>query len=269
MANDKFWEVVKNFNFLMRAAIQGPNCLIICNGDCCSIKINVPKILAEEFIRQGYAEKSDFVRGDVFSFKLGFNEKNGKCFLYDEEVNGCKVHDSGIKPPQCWIYPTNFTNPENKELSCKRAKGWRIIDTNKAIEAEKLLKYYIFLCQLEAKKEVKLLQNRLANISAEYDLKSMLRNTPPSQLAGFKYTWDNLKTLSAQGISLKMKQFCLKLNKNCDIEYLECKAICDKVIIRLLNFLQQNMIYYVQKNGPDCEGEYPFIKLFEYSKNNF
>ncbi|MFX1419920.1 MAG: hypothetical protein ACFE9N_13460 [Promethearchaeota archaeon] len=261
MVNDKFWEVVKNFNILMRNAIQGPNCLSVCQGDCCSIKINVPKILAEEYIRQGYAKKTDFIRGDTFSFKLRFDEQKGKCFLYDKGINGCIVHDSGIKPPQCWIYPTNFTNPENKELSCKRANGWRIIDPDKAMEAEKLLKYYIFLCQLEAKKEVKLLQDRLRNISAENHLKEVLKKTPPSQLAGFRYTWDNLKTLSAQGISLKMKQFCMKFNKQCKTKYLECKNICDKLIIRILDFLQQNMIHYIQKNGPDCEGEYPFFKI--------
>jgi len=265
VADDKFWEVVKKFNFLMKSAIEGPNCLDICNGDCCSIKINVPKVLAEEYIKRGYADRRDFIRSDVFSFKLRFDEKKGKCFLYDKEINGCLVHDSGIKPPQCWIYPTNFSNPEHKDLSCKRANEWKILDPKKAKEAEKLLKYYIFLCQLEAKKEIKAFQDRLKNISTEKDLIDLLKHTLPSQLAGFKYTWDNLTTLSAQGLSLQMKKFCRKLNHECDTNYLECKTICDKVLKGLLDFLQQNLIHYVQKNGPDVEGEYPFIKLFEFT----
>ena len=114
MANDKFWSVVKRFNALMNSAIDGPNCLDMCHGDCCSIRINVPKILANEFINLGYANKEDFIRSDVFSFKLRFDEKKGKCFLFDKNINGCSVHNSGIKPPQCWIYPTNFSNPESK-----------------------------------------------------------------------------------------------------------------------------------------------------------
>ncbi|MFX1523240.1 MAG: hypothetical protein ACFFCC_07050, partial [Promethearchaeota archaeon] len=150
MVADKFWEIVKNFNDLMSSAIRGPNCLDICHGDCCSIKIDIPKILAKEYIKRGFASKDDFIRSDVFSFKLRFDEKKAKCFLYDKKINGCLVHNSGIKPPQCWIYPTNFSNPDNKDISCKRTKGWKIIDSDKTKEAEDLLQYYIFLCMLEA-----------------------------------------------------------------------------------------------------------------------
>ena len=139
----------------MSSAIEGPNCLDVCNADCCSIKIDVPKILAQEYIKKGYATKEDFIRGDVFSFKLRFDDEKGKCFLYNKKINGCLVHNSGIKPPQCWIYPTKFSNPDNKEISCKKAKSWRIIDSEKTKEAERLLNYYTFLCQLEAKKELK------------------------------------------------------------------------------------------------------------------
>ncbi len=271
MVDDKFWEVVRKYNFFMRSAIDGPNCLVVCNADCCSIKINVPKILAQEYIKQGYASKEDFIRGDVFSFKLGFDDETGKCFLYNKKINGCLVHKSGIKPPQCWIYPTNFSNPEHKDISCKKAVGWRIIDFEKTKEAEKLLKYYIFLCELEAKKELKKIKTRLTKISSENNLKILLKKTSPSQLAGFRDTWDCITILPAQGVSLQMKKFCEKYNNNCEyiknLNFLECQYICDKVVNGLCKFLQQNLDRYVQKNGPDSAGEYPFFKLFEFTKN--
>ena len=164
--HNRFWEIIERYNFLMNSAIEGPNCLDVCNGDCCSIKINIPKILAEEYIKRGFAIKKDFIRSDVFSFKLRFDEKKGKCFLFDKNIKGCSVHNSGIKPPQCWIYPTKFSNPDNKEISCKRVKGWKINDSEKTKEAEKLLKYYTFLCQLEAKKEGKAIKNRFVKKSS-------------------------------------------------------------------------------------------------------
>lgn len=266
MVNDIFWKVVRRFNFLMKSAIEGPNCLNICNGDCCSIKINVPKVLAEEYIKRGYADRRDFIRSDVFSFKLRFDEKKGKCFLFDDKIKGCSVHNSGIKPPQCWIYPTNFSSSSDKDISCKRANGWRIVDSEKTKEAEKLLKYYVFLCQLEAKKEVKMFKNRLNNSSSKNNLIDLLKQTPPSHLAGFKDTWDSLTTLSAQGLSLQMKKFCRQFKNNCDSNYLECKSICDKVLESLLDFSQQNMFKNIQKNGPDTDGEYSFLKLTEFSK---
>ena len=245
----------------MRSAIQGPDCLSVCNGDCCSIKINIPKVLAEEYIKRGYADKSDFVRSDVFSFKLRFDEEKGKCFLFDTKVNGCLVHDSGIKPPQCWIYPTNFSNPENKDICCKRVNGWKIVDPQKVKEAEKLLKYYTFLCQLEAKKEIKLIRSRINLALTKNHLTNLIKHISPSELAGFKDNWDKFITLSAQGVSLQMKKFCGKHNPKCEIEYLSCKSICDKVNIGLLEFIQQNIFEHVQKSGPNHEGEYSFIML--------
>ena len=264
---NKFWEIVEKYNFLMNSAIEGPNCLEVCNGDCCSIKINIPKILAEDYIKRGFATKKDFVRSDVFSFKLRFDEKKGKCFLFDKNIKGCSVHNSGIKPPQCWIYPTKFSNPDDKEISCKRAKGWKINDSEKTKEAGKILKYYTFLCQLEAKKELKEIKHRFNDNSSRNHLIKSLKQTPPSQLAGFKDTWDFIIPLSAEGVSLQLKKFCTKLNKKCVKEYLECRSICDKVIQGLLDFLQQNLFQYVKEQGLDTEGEYPFFKLIKFNKN--
>ncbi len=269
MVDDKFWEVVKKFNHLMKSAIEGPNCLDICNGDCCSIKINVPKVLASEYIKRGYADRKDFIRSDVFSFKLRFDEIKGKCFLFDKKIKGCSVHNSGIKLPQCWIYPTNFSNPEQKDIKCKKSNGWKIIDTEKAKEAEELLQYYIFLCKLEAKKEAKSIITRLNNNLCEINLKKVLKKTPPSRVAGVKDTWDCISVLYAQGMSLQLKKLCQKLNHNCEYilnnDFLECPSICEKISNNLIEFLQQKLINYV-KNNLDSEGEYPFIKLFEFNK---
>jgi len=119
MDNENFWIILRRYNRLMKEAIDGPNCIDpnICHGDCCSIKIDVPKVLANEYIKNGWATKDDFIRSDVFSFHQRFDDISGKCFLFDKSLNGCSVHETGIKPPQCWIYPTNFSNPENKHYS--------------------------------------------------------------------------------------------------------------------------------------------------------
>ncbi|MFX1468073.1 MAG: hypothetical protein ACFFB8_05370 [Promethearchaeota archaeon] len=266
MVNIIFWKIVENYNTLMSSAIEGPNCTTVCKGDCCSITIDIPKILAKEYIKRGYATKDDFIRSNVFSFKLRFDEHKGKCFLFDKSINGCIVHNSGIKPPQCWIYPTNFSNPENRDISCKKANGWKIIDTQKAKEAEKLLKYYVFLCEIEAKKEIKKIKHRLSISIFENSLKTILLSTIPHQLAGFKDTWDRITILLAQGVSLQVKKFCKKYNKKCDYiknqNFLDCQSICEKVSIGLLEFLEQKLYKYVQKN-PDSEGEYPLFKLTE------
>ena len=263
MANNRFWEVVKKFNLLMRSAIDGPNCVKLCKGDCCSIKIDIPRVLAEEYIRRGYAEKTDFTRSDVFSFKLRFDESTGKCFLFDKSINGCLVHNSGIKPPQCWIYPTNFSIPDQEETSCKRIGGWKIVDHAKTKEAEELLKYYIFLCKFEARKEIRDLKRRLSNSLKTDTLNKLLQSTAPSSIAGVKDTWDNISLLSAEGFSLQLKSLCAKYNKTCGLSFLECEIICPEVSYGLLEYLQGKLYRYVKNHDPESDGEYPFFKLFK------
>lgn len=273
--NNYFWSIIKRFNNLMKTAIDGPNCTNPnnCSGNCCSIKIDVPKVLAEEYIRKKYAHKEDFNRSNIFSFQLRFDEISGKCFLFDSKINGCKVHNSGIKPPQCWIYPTNFSNPSNNNISCKKLSGWKITDFKKVEEAEKLLENYIFLCKLEEKKERSQICKRLGKLSLkEMDANAgklihKIRESPPSKLGGFIDVWDQFNILSAEGLSLQMKKFCLNYNKNCNFlpdNFLECKNICDKVAHQLILFLNRIILKYINKYGLDIRGEYPLIKLFNY-----
>ena len=264
MDNEIFWNILRRYNHLMKEAIDGPNCIDpnICHGDCCSIKIDVPKVLAEEYIKNGWAKKDDFIRSDVFSFQLRFDDKSGKCFLFDKSLNGCSVHKTGIKPPQCWIYPTNFSNPDNKEISCKRAPGWSIKDSKKAEEAEKLLQNYISICEIEANIEKEGLNQRIK--VAELLLSIM--SVAPSQLGGFRDTWDDFNILPAEGLSLTMKKFCHKYNKSCKMipdNFFECKAICRTIARKLIEFLQNNLPEFVKKNGLDVDGDYPLYKLFE------
>lgn len=259
----------------MKSAIKGPNCINpqICKGDCCSIKIDVPKVLAKEYIKRGYAKTSDFIRSNIFSFHLRFNEKTGKCFLFDEVLNGCSVHNSGIKPPQCWIYPTDFSNPSENEISCKKISGWEIIDYQRATKAEELLKQYIFLCQVEAKKESKGILKRLGELVNGISSKNIeilrreLRNTAPISLGGFKDQWDHLGILSAEGLSLQMKKFCDKHNHQCHFlveSFHNCNEICDEIAFKLIEFLQSNLYTYMKMEGSDVEGHYPLYKLLNY-----
>lgn len=272
--NNYFWYVIETFNKLMKSAIKGPDCTNPnnCNGACCSIKIDVPKVLAEEYIKRNYATKDDFIRSNVFSFELRFDNKTGKCFLFDKELNGCKVHKSGIKPPQCWIYPTNFSNPKKELISCKKLPGWEITTPLNTLKAEKLLEKYNFLCKVEAKKEIKEIKMRLSNnflLENIEILKQSIKATAPSKLGGIIDKWDGFDILLAEGFSLQMKKFCLKHNKECHYlpnNFIECISICDIIVDQLILYLQLNLPNFIKQEGIDVNGEYPLFKLFKSSK---
>ncbi|MBN1216608.1 MAG: YkgJ family cysteine cluster protein [Candidatus Lokiarchaeota archaeon] len=273
MKNKYFWELISKFNTLMKNSVDGPNCIDPnnCRGDCCSIQIDIPKILAKEYINLGKAKKEDFIRSDIYSFKLRFDEKIGKCFLFDSNINGCSVHETGIKPPQCWIYPTKFNNKNGNPISCKKLSGWRINNLENTKEAKKILNKYNFLCQLEAKKEIRLIKKRINNFveinNKKIALAKLLHNYAPKDIAGFKDTWNNILPLSAEGISLQMKKFCMKYNKGCKYlinNFLECNQICNLVAQKLVNFIENNLYIIIKKEGVDSDGNYPFILLFKY-----
>ncbi|MFX0073709.1 MAG: hypothetical protein ACFFAO_21735, partial [Candidatus Hermodarchaeota archaeon] len=96
-------------------------------------------------------------------------------------------------------------NPENKIISCKRAKGWEIINSKKAQKAEELLKIYNFLCQIEANSELRKIRSRIGKQKKKINkvkikkLKLELLKIAPSQLGGFKDCWDKVKPLAAEG----------------------------------------------------------------------
>ncbi|MFX0011610.1 MAG: YkgJ family cysteine cluster protein [Candidatus Hermodarchaeota archaeon] len=261
----------------MNSAIEGPNCVDPknCRGDCCSIKIDVPKVLAREYIKRGYASENDFTRSNTFSFQLRFNEKTGKCFLYDPKINGCTIHNSGIKPVQCWIYPTGFSNENNKDIKCKKLSGWKIKDSIKTKRAEKILEQYVFLCKLEAKKELSSIQMRLTKQNIEKNslgLVKKFRKIKPSTLAGIRDDWDDFEILSAEGVSFQMKKFCLAHNPECSLipdNYLDCQSLCELICLKLYEYLKFSLYKYIKIYGQDSEGEYAFIKLFNFEPPKF
>lgn len=275
--NQGFWKVIKEFNSLMSKSIKGPDCtkLESCSGDCCSIIIDVPKILAEEYVHRGFAKKSDFIRSNEFSFHMRLNEKNNKCFLFDEKINGCSVHFSGIKPPRCWVYPTGFENPKNEPISCKRTGGWQIIDPKGARKAEKLLEKYIFLCRLEARREKKLIEVRAGLTTDPKALRNReklleeIKSLSPKEIAGFKDGWDSFSVLPSEGISLSVKRFCEHFNNECTYlkdNFLNCPNTCDLISNSLTAFLEKILVKYVKEKGLEPDGEYPLYKLFAFEK---
>ena len=251
----------------MKDAIDGPDCTNpeLCKGDCCSIKIDIPKILAREYIKKTYANETDFVRSNLFSFHIKFNEKIGKCTLFDKKINGCRVHHSGIKPPQCWIYPTNFRN-EQDNIQCKKLPGWKIIDQKKASKAEDLLKYYIFLCKLEAKREIKDIYKRI--LENRQDLLTRIKNYSPSSIRGFQDGWNHLEILPAEGFSLQMKKFCARYNSKCKYlsnQFLECEETCDVIANSLIENLINNIVHILKEEELDYDGQIPLYKLLRHS----
>jgi len=270
--NQLFWTIIREFNTLMKDAIEGPDCtnLDLCKGDCCSIKIDVPKVLAEEYINKSLATETDFIRSNVFSFHLRFDEHTGKCFFFDKQINGCKIHKSGIKPPQCWIYPTNFSIPRNESINCKKLPGWKIVNPEKTLEAEKLLKKYVFLCQLEARKEFVNIVERIGikegkdSLILLENLKNNIKSVPPSSIGGFKDRWDHLEILSAEGLSFQMKKICLQVNPECKYlpgDYFECNNTCDMVALEIIHFLQKNLLKILKSQGLEVDGNYPLYQL--------
>jgi Fe-S-cluster containining protein len=266
-SKDYILEMVNKYNHLMNDAIIGPNCIdpSICHADCCHIKIDIPRLLAEFYIENGYAKKEDFSRGDLFSFKINVNSTNSKCVFYDKGLNGCSLHKTMYKPPQCWIYPTGFTNDPGEEktfaedgtIKCKIAAGWRITDIKKTKGAKILFDEYVAFCEKEFTSETttEKIKNRLE------ELFNSLKNCSPKSVAGVMDGWDQFTILKSEGISLKLKSLCDQISKQmCDCEYMECEHICNEIIDSLRRDLLKEISDFIKSKGP--KSSYSFLELW-------
>ncbi|MBN2156014.1 MAG: YkgJ family cysteine cluster protein [Candidatus Lokiarchaeota archaeon] len=260
-------ELIRKYNILMRDSISGPNCIdpSICHADCCHIMIDVPKFLAEHYIGQNIAEKEDFRRGDLFSFKINISTSNSKCVFYDVTTNGCKLHSTLIKPPQCWIYPTGFSNQPSEEkkfaddgtITCKVASRWKITDTTKTSQAKILFNHYVQFCETEFASENTKEKIRI-RLEPVFDLLKIL---PPKTIAGVIDGWDHFTVLQSEGISLKLKTLCDQLSRDkCNYEYIECTHVCNEIIEILHRNLLEDILNFVKINGP--KHSYSFLELW-------
>lgn len=242
---DKTIEIVRSFNSLILDTISGPDCTDpnICRGDCCFIQMHLPKSLAKELIRFNLAKKSDFIRGMTFSFQIQIDLTKLRCIFYDHKINGCALHQSQLKPPQCWLYPTGL-DPETADTTCKKAGGWQIINPQKAKQLQILLDNYIILCKEEATFEnsPEEIKKRLRKLMVE-----PFPTVPPYKIAGVIDGWDDFTFWESTGYSFAMQKFCSKLA--CPKSYLHCEHACPLVLQEVCDFFNENLPQFIQENG--------------------
>jgi len=260
----------------MNSSVDGPDCTDpdLCHSDCCHIMIDVPRFLVDYYISSKLAKESDFVRGDVFCFKIAINSKMSRCVFYSRELNGCRIHRTMMKPLHCWIYPTGFDpNPSDDKkfaddgtIMCKKSKGWRILDEKKALKASKILDKYVNHCREEfllENSEDKIKQ-RLKNIRQKIELFA------PKSIAGFKDGIYEFEPLQSEGISLKLKKICDQFCKNGNnLDYFECKNTCETVAEKVILFLKNNVLKLVKSQGLEVDGHYPLYQILGVSQTFF
>ncbi len=251
----KILDLVREFNHLVKDSISGPNCIDpnVCHGDCCFIHIDIPKVLAQHYIDQGWASKEDFKRGSTFSFEINVDLNKLRCVFFSKAINGCSLHLTGMKCPPCWVYPTGL-DPDNVNTSCKKADGWDINNPVGVRKAKYVLNDYVSLCREEAKEENSpdSINQRLLALSIE-----KFNTIKPSSIAGIEDSWDNFNILIGEGYNLGVRSFCSEIG--CDLEYFECPVVCEPVKKKLLKFLSQNLSTFIKSNG--FKSEYIFIEL--------
>ncbi|OLS13918.1 MAG: hypothetical protein RBG13Loki_2467 [Promethearchaeota archaeon CR_4] len=225
-------KVIQRYNDLMQNNTIGPNCAdpTQCRGDCCSILIDVPRALIELYMKEGWLEAGHVRRGGPFAFRLGVADNTAKCIFFDPQINGCRVHFTGFKPPQCWIYPTGFTKGEK---TCKKGYSWDIINEEKARAAEILLEEYKKFGIEDAREEVARLKADWATLRLIVAKK--LKMIPPSHFLGMTWGFEGLQPLDEAGFSLQIKRICKDGLPECEKDFMECAVMCERIVDAIVN----------------------------------
>jgi Fe-S-cluster containining protein len=252
---DEILSSVREFNKHVKLAIDGPNCIDpkICDGNCCFIQIDVPRALIKLYISERWADISEFHRGSTFSFEINVDLDSLRCVFYDKKINGCGIHNTGMKPCQCWVYPTGL-DAKTAKSTCKKAEGWKIIDEKQLEQANQILIKYVELCKKEAEQEntPETIKIRLLKGLPEEILKF-----PPHSVAGVIDGLDSFSVLQGEGYNIGLRNFCSRIE--CNQEYFTCPGICKDLQEIILKFLQDMLPSYIAHNG--FKGEYSILEL--------
>ncbi len=257
---DPIVEKIGLFNQSIPAVISGPDCTDpqICKGNCCFIKIDVARSLAEWLISNHWADFDDFNRGAMFAFQIKVNLDACKCVFFDSQINGCSLHKCGYKPPQCWVYPTGL-DPDDCESRCKQTGGWEIKKPQTAIKLNNLLTEIVQLSKEEA-----LAENSPEKIKKRLDNLEILDfgNKNPKNFAGLEDSWDNFILWFDSSLNLSLKPFCKQLG--CKQDFFNCSQICHEVLELVHQYYLQFLPEYIQKEG--FRARYSLLEVLRWQR---
>ena len=249
--------LVKKFNTLVKDIIAGPDCTdpTICHGDCCFVNMDVPLVLADHYVRNGWAQRTDFIRGSHFSFRVNMDLETSRCPFFDTKINGCSVHFTGMKIPQCWMYPTGLDPSGDVPDCCKRACGWKITSPEIAREANAILEQYVSACLQEAQRDNS--PEQIHHRLLEGDLSTVFDQFAPWEIAGLEDGWEFFTILRGEGYNLGLRSFCNQIA--CSKEYFECTHVCPPLRNVALEFLKTRLPTYISQHG--FKSTYTFFEL--------
>lgn len=251
-------ELVREFNTLIKNSIDGPNCIDpnICDGNCCFIHIDIPKELVDYYREKGYASQNHFQRGATFTYEIKVDLDTLRCVFYNRKINGCSLHQTGMKPPQCWVYPTGL-DPETEKTTCKKSSGWKITDENAVKRCKEILEEYVHLSKQEA------VSLNSPDFLVSKILDSLIQDAgilKPSEIAGIVLEEEIFKVLRGEGFNLGLKSLCDK--QQCEFNYFECQKVCPSIEQLLLIGLRKALINYLVSNP--FKREYTLLELKKF-----
>jgi Fe-S-cluster containining protein len=203
--------------------------------------IDIPRVLAELFVTQGWLQPCQLRRGGPFAFRLGVSPETAKCVFFSPQINGCRIHFTGFKPPQCWIYPTGFSAGVK---TCKKGYDWDIVDPQKARAAENLLEDYKAFSLEEVRHEIELLEASFAE--EDQFLRNALASLPPRKFVGLSWGYSGLEVADAGGNSLQIKSTCEAVVPDCPRDFMECPHLCSPLVDTIIALYAQNLGRYYQ-----------------------
>jgi hypothetical protein len=220
--------------------MHGPSCITreTCQGACCTENIDVPQALVKYYCKYGWASSSDFFRGGIFAFQIQVSSITHRCIFFDLQLNGCRLHQTHLKPPQCALYPLKHT-----ETSAICRMNYSVtIDSSKEEELHSLFKQYHHCCAGEW-------HNRLSHLRFNWDFKRkfplQLEKVRPSRLLGVQVHKDTCEPLITDNFSWSALSFCDQIQcVHVTQAYFSCEKICPRMAQLMTQVLRHQIMQF-------------------------
>ncbi len=245
--------LVKQINRNATALGEGPNCLdpSFCTAKCCYTSPDLPKTLVNHYIGENWATIDQFELSNTLEFRIKLNPGTKRCVFYDPKLNGCLIHTTDMKPPQCTLYP--FNEQETKHI-CRNNYEF-IFDTAEMNSLMRIFDEYYDLAKNEFREN-----NTEAKIRTklEAQILPILKTHKPSEIEGIREDASGFHIHSSLKLSYEGVEYCNAIS--CEYYYEDCPKVCNSFLDRVIEDLIS--IIFSRKNKHQITDEYRLRSLF-------
>ena len=223
-------DLIQLINSRARTLTKGPDCLDprMCNAKCCYTTPDLPKTLVDHYIQKKWMTINQCELSNTMEYRLKLNSETRRCTFYDLHLNGCLIHATEMKPPQCTLYP--FKERESKHI-CRNQQEF-FFDKTQMPSLMQAFDTYFNLAEQEFKENASPTNIRK---KLQQEILPTLKTHKPTEIEGMQENTAGFHVHFSTNRSYEGLDYCDSIP--CDNYYEDCPRVCNTFVDQVIEDL--------------------------------